>query len=81
MIARAKISAVRASGMRLLLFMSQMRRLIEGGAYSSKYGSHVNFLTQNSSKLIRCETFLILFILLDAKSKVVSFVWKTNQKH
>ena len=39
MITRAKISAVRASGVRrLLTFFSQMRRLFEGGAYSSKYG-------------------------------------------
>ena len=40
MITRAKISAVRASGVRrLLTFLSQMRRLFEGDAYSSKYGS------------------------------------------
>ena len=39
MTTRAKISAVRASGVRrLLTFFSQMRRLFEGGAYSSKYG-------------------------------------------
>ena len=30
-------------GRRLLTFLSQMRRLIEGGAYSSKYGSHQAF--------------------------------------
>ena len=36
---RAKISAVRASGARrLLTCLSQMRRLFEGGDYSSKYG-------------------------------------------
>ena len=28
-------------GWRLLTFLSQMRRLFEGGAYSSKYGSYV----------------------------------------
>ena len=34
MITRAKISAVRASGVRrLLTFLSQMRRLFEGGSY------------------------------------------------
>ena len=39
MITRAKILAVRASGVRrLLTFLSQMRHLFEGGAYSSKYG-------------------------------------------
>ena len=39
MITRAKISAVRASGVRrLLTFLSQMQRLFEVGAYSSKYG-------------------------------------------
>ena len=27
-------------GRRLLIFLSQMRRLFEGGAYSSKYGIH-----------------------------------------
>ena len=48
-ITRAKISAVRdisgesiggaelIRGRRLLTFLSQMRRLFEGGAYSSKY--------------------------------------------
>ena len=41
MITRAKRLAVRASGVRrLLTFLSQMRRLFEGGAYSSKYGVH-----------------------------------------
>ena len=40
MITRAKISVVRALGLRrLLTFLSQMRRLFEGGAYSSKYGN------------------------------------------
>ena len=35
MITRAKILVVRASGVRrLLTFLSQMRRLFEGGAYS-----------------------------------------------
>ena len=49
MITRAKISAVRASGgaalirgRRLLTFLSQMRRLFEGGAYSNKYDTHKN---------------------------------------
>ena len=43
MITRAKISALRASGVRCLLtFLSQMRRLIEGGAYSSKYGNCIS---------------------------------------
>ena len=37
MITRARISAVRASGVRR--FLSQMRRLIEGGAYSSSIWS------------------------------------------
>ena len=46
MIATAKISAERASGVRrLLAFLSQMRRLIEGGAYSSKYGNACLFLS------------------------------------
>ena len=45
MITKAKISALRASGVQRLLeggtyyfFLSQMQRLFEGGAYSSKYG-------------------------------------------
>ena len=54
MITRAKISAVRASGCgaysraalirgrRLLTFLSQLRRLFEGGAYSSKYGKPIS---------------------------------------
>ena len=47
MITRAKISAVRASGVRRLLpffvpdaALIQGRRLIEGGAYSNKYGTY-----------------------------------------
>ena len=39
-IMRAKISAMRALGVqRFLTFLSQMQHLIEGGAYSSKYGT------------------------------------------
>ena len=32
-------------GRRLLTSLSQMRRLIEGGAYSSKYGSYLNSIS------------------------------------
>ena len=40
MVTRAKISAVRASGVQCLLtFLFQMQRLIKGSAYSSKYGT------------------------------------------
>ena len=53
-ITRAKISAVREIGdaalirvRSLLKFLSQMRRLFEGGAYSSKYGNwRANSLTR-----------------------------------
>ena len=49
MITRAKISAVRASGVRrLLTFLSQMRRLIKGGAYSSKYGTKNRSVCKNA---------------------------------
>ena len=43
-ITRAKISAVRAVR-RLLTLLSQMRLLIEGGAYSGKYGTSLSFDT------------------------------------
>ena len=35
-------------GRRLLIFLSQMRRLIEGGANSSKYGISYHFYSQRS---------------------------------
>ena len=36
-------------GRRLLTFLSQMRRLFEGGAYSSKYGNPQNVFCQDVS--------------------------------
>ena len=38
-------------GRRLLTFLSQMRRLFEGGAYSSKYGIH-SFISRLDSYMI-----------------------------
>ena len=51
-----RISA--ASGLRrLLTFLTQMRRLFEGGAYSSKYGR----FPEPGSFLLLCVVFLFLF--------------------
>ena len=59
MIRRAKISAVRASRMRrLLTFLSQMWRLIEGGAYSSKYS---NAVVSTRVQIFRCQLFVSFF--------------------
>ena len=53
-ITRAKISVVRISGVRhLLTLLSQMRRLIQGGAYSSKYGILIHHNNVTNKKEVK----------------------------
>ena len=66
MIMRAKISAVRDGGAysraALINFFPQMRRLFEGGAYSSKYGKPQRTF-QSSFKLKSIKTIAKNFFL------------------
>ena len=48
-------------GRRLLTFLSQMRRLIEGGAYSSEYGKHKH--KHKHKKKGTCSFFLVLMLM------------------
>ena len=72
MITRAKISAVRASG---------VRRLFEGGVYSSKYGKPLSFNIWVLSAT--CRRYIMLYFqgqVIDISAKMINSKLKILEK-